>query len=111
MKSNTIVISVEEYRDLLTRKLPDDNDRLVIEKIKDLILDNIKYQNSSYDTHQYLDMISDDKFIKELLTLFKILDKNFYIELVKFVMDKKQKEDNEKALMEKARAIKDIKED
>ena len=45
------------------------------------------------------------------IILIKVIDKEFYKELIKFACDEKQKKENEKAQMEKARAIKDFDKD
>ena len=53
----------------------------------------------------------DSKFCEELITTIKVVDKEFYKEMLKFVCDEKAKKDAEKSKMEKARAIKDIDKD
>ena len=48
----------------------------------------------------------DSKFCDELITTIKVVDREFYKEMLKFVCDEKAKKDAEKAKMEKARAMK-----
>jgi len=45
------------------------------------------------------------------MTTIKVIDKEFYKDMLKYVCDEKAKKDADKAKMEKARAIKDIDKD
>lgn len=107
-KTNDITISVSEYKELLLREVPSENDKLVLNKIKDLMLDSIQYEKDYYDKVK-LDFKSDSTFTSELVTLFKLIDKDFYITMIKKVIEDKKQKDIEKANIKKMNAVKDAK--
>lgn len=107
VNKNEVIISLEEYKELLLRDKPNDKDKMLLEKIKELFFEHIKYEKD-WEGNVKIDFKHDSKFIEALVTTIKILDKEFYKEMIKFVCDEKQKKDYEKTKMEKARAIKDI---
>ena len=104
---NEIVISIDEYKELLLKDKPNNKDVMLLDRIKTLLYDHIKYEKDWSDNIT-IDFKSDSKFCDELITTIKVIDKEFYKEMLKFVCDEKAKKDAEKSKMEKARAIKDI---
>lgn len=104
---NEVVINLDEYKELILKDRPNDKDAILLRKIKELLFEHIKYEKD-WNGNITIDFKYDSKFTEELITVIKIIDKEFYKEMIKFVCDEKQKKDKEKAQMEKARAIKDI---
>lgn len=104
---NEVTISLEEYKELLLREKPSNKDKMLLERIKELLFEHIKYEKD-WNDNVSIDFKSDNRFTEELITTIKVVDKEFYKEMIKFVCDEKSKKDQEKARMEKARAIKDL---
>jgi len=104
---NEITISLDEYKELLLKDKPNNKDAMLLERIKELILENIKY-DEDWDKNVKIDFKYDSRFCDELITTIKVVDKMYYKELIKYVCDEKMKKDAEKAQMKKAIAIKDI---
>jgi len=104
---NEIIISLEEYKELLLKEKPNNKDKMLLERIKELLFEHIKY-GKDWNDNVNIDFKHDNRFTEELITTIKVVDKEFYKEMVKFVCDEKLKKEQEKTKMEKARAIKDI---
>jgi hypothetical protein len=104
---NEIIISLEEYKELLLNEKPRDKDKMLLERIKDLLFEHIKYEKD-WNDNVSIDFKYNNRFTEELITIIKVIDKEFYKEMIKYVCDEKLKKEQEKAKMEKARAIKDI---
>ena len=104
---NEIVISIDEYKELLLKDRPNNKDTMLLDRIKTLLYEHVKYEKD-WDGNITIDFKHDSKFCDELITTIKVIDKEFYKEMLKFVCDEKAKKDAEKSKMEKARAIKDI---
>lgn len=109
-KSNEVTISLEEYKEFLLKDKPNNKDTMLLERIKELLYEHIEYEKN-WDDNITIDFKYDSKFCDELITTIKVIDKEFYKEMLKFVCDEKAKKDAEKSKMEKARAIKDIDKD
>ena len=109
-KSNEVTISLEEYKELLLKDKPNNKDTMLLERIKELLYEHIKYEKD-WNDNITIDFKYDSKFCDELITIIKVVDKEFYKEMIKFVCNEKAKKDAEKSKMEKARAIKDIDKD
>lgn len=104
---NEIVISIDEYKELLLKDKPNNKDTMLLDRIKTLLYEHIKYRKD-WEDNITIDFKYDSKFCEELITTIKVIDKDLYKEMIKFVCDEKAKKDAEKAKTEKARAIKDI---
>lgn len=104
---NEIVISIDEYKELLLKDKPNNKDIMLLDRIKTLLYEHVKYEKD-WDGNITIDFKHDSKFCDELITTIKVIGKEFYKEMLKFVCDEKAKKDAEKSKMEKARAIKDI---
>lgn len=107
---NEVTITLDEYKELLLKDKPNNKDAMLLERIKELLYEHIKYYKN-WNDNITIDFKSDDNFCKELITTIKVIDKEFYKEMLKYVCDEKAKKDAEKARMEKARAIKELNEE
>ena len=104
---NEVTISLEEYKELLLKDKPNNKDTMLLERIKDLLYEHIEYEKDWNDNIK-IDFKYDSKFCDELITIIKVIDKEFYKNMLKYVCDEKARKDAEKAKMEKARAIKQV---
>ena len=107
---NEVTITLDEYKELLLKDKPNNKDTMLLERIKELLYDHIKYEKD-WNDNVTMDFKYDSKFCEELITTIKVIDKEFYKEMLKYVCDEKAKKDAEKAKMEKARATKELNKD
>jgi len=107
---NEVIISLDEYKELLLKDKPNNKDTMLLDRIKVLLYEHIKYEKDWNDVIT-VDFKHDSRFCDELMTTIKVIDKEFYKDMLKYVCDEKAKKDADKAKMEKARAIKDIDKD
>ena len=107
---NEVTISLEEYKELLLKDKPNNKDTVLLERIKDLLFDHIEYYKN-WNDDIIIDFKRDSAFCDELITTIKVIDKELYKEMLKYVCDEKAKKDADKAKMEKARAIKQVNEE
>lgn len=108
MTSKTeVTIGLDEYKELLLKDKPNDKDTMLLERIKELLFEHIKYEKD-WNDNIIIDFKCDRNFTEELITTIKVVDREFYKEMIKFVCDEKAKKEAEKAEMEKAKAIKEI---
>lgn len=99
--NKNITISVEEYKELLLKERPSDNDKWLLGKIKEFIIENCKIDDNKIVLKNRYDF--GDDFIK----FIKVVDVNFYKEIIKSSYDKKMEEEENKLKMEKLRALKE----
>lgn len=107
---NEVTINLDEYKELLLKDKPNNKDTMLLERIKDLLFEHIKYYKNWNDDIT-IDFKNNSAFCEELITTIKVIDKDLYKEMLKFVCNEKAKKDADKAKMEKARAIKQINEE
>lgn len=102
MKNKEVTISLEEYKELLLKERPSDNDKWVLEKIKEFIVNHSKLS----DDCKSISIESDWRFSEGLLKYLKLIDMEFYKALVKKCYDNKLQE-KRKAKYEKEKLIKE----
>ena len=76
---NEIVISIEEYKELLLKDKPNNKDTMLLDRIKTLLYEHVKYEKD-WDGNITIDFKHDSKFCDELITTIKVIDKEFYKE-------------------------------
>lgn len=99
---NEVTISLEEYKDLLLKERPNDNDKWILGKLKEFIASNCKLDGEDIEIRNSWD------FERGLINFIKMIDKQFYKEIVKKVYNEEIENQNNKLKMEKARKIKEI---
>ena len=104
MKEKQITISINEYKELLLKERPNDNDKWLLEKIKEFIVEHCKLNQNC----KTIEIESDWRFSEELLKFLKMIDINFYKAIVKKCYDKKLEEEEIKLRVEKMNAIKEL---
>ena len=104
MKDKNITISLSEYRDLLLKERPNDNDKWVLEKIKEFIYTNAKLNRD------YNEIIIEryNGFEEKILNFIKMVDFEFYKSIVKRCYDIELEKEEIKLRVEKMNAIKEL---
>ena len=104
MKDKNITISLSEYKELLLKERPSDNDKWLLEKIKTFIANNTKLDSD------YKDITIKDSYVfaRDILKFIKLVDMDFYKEIVKKCYNTKLEEEEAKLRVEKMNAIKEL---
>lgn len=104
MKDKNITISLSEYKDLLLKERPNDNDKWLLEKIKEYLSQNCKLDRNCKN----IEVNDSWNFGSKLLEFIKMIDIEFYKSLVKKCYDEKLYEEETKLRVEKMNAIKEL---
>lgn len=104
MKEKNITITISEYKELLLKERPNDNDKWVLGKIKEFISNNSKLN----DNCNRIEITDDWHFANKFLEFLKIVDMEFYKSIVKKCYDNKMEEEENKLKVEKMNAIKEL---
>lgn len=99
---NEVTISTEEYKELISKGVPNENEKWFKNKLEEFLLENFKIDGNKLDIKNNWDFCVD--FEKWL----KIIDKDMYKKIYNTLYDEKIKKENDKMKMEKARANKEI---
>src|SRR5574344_1792004 len=91
--NKNITISVDEYKELLLKERPLENDKWLLGKIKEFVINNCTINGENIEPSSSWD------FGKDFIKFISVIDKEFY-------KDKIKKEEN-KLKMEKLRALKE----
>ena len=92
---NEITISTEEYKELVSRGIPNESEKWFKNKLEEFLEENFKIKD---------DWRFGDDFEKWL----RLIDKEMYKRIYNKLYDEKIKKENDKMKMEKARANKEI---
>lgn len=104
MKEKTITISLSEYKELLLKERPNDNDKWLLEKIKNYIASQCKLDSD----YKEITIRDSYDFARDLLRFIKMVDLDFYKLIVKKCYDDKLEEEETKLRVEKMNAIKKL---
>lgn len=102
--NKNITISVEEYKTLLLKEMPSENDKWTLEKIKGFIASNSKLDK---DCNKISVKDSYD-FARDILNFIMLIDINFYKSIVKKCYDDALEEEETKLRVGKMNAIKEL---
>lgn len=100
--NKNITISVEEYKELLLKERPSDNDKWLLGKIKEFVVSQCKLSDTNNIT-----VVDRYSFGEDFVKFIKTLDREFYKEIVKKAYDEKISDEENKLKMEKLRALKE----
>lgn len=104
MKDKNITISLSEYKELLLKEIPSDNDKWTLGKIKDFIAQQCKLNRECSEVE-----IKDSwNFASNLLKFIKTIDFDFYKLIVKNCYDVEMEKEQSKLRVEKMNAIKQL---
>jgi hypothetical protein len=104
---NTVTLSLEEYKELVLKSTVVSQEKLIYEKLKDLIKGHIKYGFNYPATEDNIEVKNVYEFSRDLLYLIKLLDRPMYLEFVKEVEMQNSKKITDEDKMEKKCAVKD----
>lgn len=99
---NEITISTEEYKELISRGIPNENEKWFKNRLEEFLIDYFKIDGTN------LDIKDSWKFSDDFEKWLKIIDKEMYKKIYNNLYDQKIKKENDKMKMEKARANKEI---
>lgn len=111
MKSNNVVISLEEYKELLLNKDNQlrDNEKILFDKMIDYIKEHVKYDKDGWNTVKGLELKNFKE--DELLRMIQYIDSYLFLDIYKYATDNSYKEEQDRLKMEKARAMKSLKQE
>ena len=101
MKDKNITISLSEYRDLLLKERPNDNDKWLVEKIKNFVAQKCKLNRECSE----IEVKDSWNFGSELLKFIKIADFEFYETIVKKCYDIEISKEETKLRIEKMKEL------
>lgn len=104
MKDKNITISLSEYKELLLKERPSDNDKWLLEKIKNFIASQCRLDSN----YKEISIKNSYDFARDILNFIKMLDLDFYKLIVKKCYDDKLEEEETKLRVEKMNAIKEL---
>ena len=99
---NENIISTEEYKELISKGVPNENEKWFKNKLEEFLLDYFKIDGTS------LEIKDNWKFCDDFERLLKLIDREMYKRIFNKLYDDKMKKENDKMKMEKARANKEI---
>lgn len=111
MKNNKVTISLEEYKELLLNKDNQlrDNEKMLFDRMIEYIKEHVKYNKDGWDTVKGLELKNFKE--DELLRMIHYIDSYLFLDIYKYATDKSYKEEQDRLKMEKARAMKDLKQE
>lgn len=83
-KTQTVTISLEEYKELLLKEKPSSNDHEMVERIFNEIQKHLLYSDSRYDSGHIGDEMKVDNAVEvicEIMRMTKYLDFDRYMEM------------------------------
>lgn len=101
-RSNEVTISLEEYKELISKNIPEENDKWFKNKLEEFLIENFKIDGTK------LDIRDNWRFCEEIEKWLRIVDKDMYKRIYNTLYDEKIKKENDKMKMQKARANKEI---
>lgn len=104
MKEECVTITLEEYKELLLKERPNDNDKWLLGKIKDFIASECVLD----DDYQSIQISSSYSFAEHIMDFLKLIDKEFYKQIVKKCYDDKLEEEETRLRKEKMKALKEL---
>ncbi len=99
---NEITISTEEYKELVSRGIPNESEKWFKNKLEEFLEENFKIKDNR------LDIKDDWRFGDDFEKWLRLIDKEMYKRIYNKLYDEKIKKENDKMKMEKARANKEI---
>lgn len=99
---NEVIISTEEYKELVSKGIPNENEKWFKNKLEEFLEEQFKIDGTN------LDIKNDWEFGNSFEKWLKIIDKEMYKRIYNKLYDEKIKKANDKMKMEKTRANKEI---
>lgn len=99
---NEVTISTEEYKELVSKGCPSENEKWFKNKLEEFLLDYFKIDGD------LLDIKDNWRFCEDFKRFLKLVDREMYKRIFNKLYDEKIKKENDKMKMERARANKEI---
>ncbi len=109
MAKNMVTITLEEYKELLLREKPTDQDKETLTRVFDIIEQNLSYGTYSYDEVMKDVVIKDSRdVIKQIFTMLKYVDFDRYMEIWNKVMTNERKRKEQELLIKQMNEAKEL---
>ena len=110
-KEQTVTIPIEEYKYLLTKELPVEKDKALVNAIVNVIVEysEIAKADSWEDDFKTVHIKDDSRFVKELLRAIYYTDRDTFISIYKVIASESRADEINKLNMEYLRRIKEMK--
>lgn len=93
-KTQTVTISLEEYKELLLKDKPSTNDHVMVERIFNEIVKHLKFADSKWDSGYVGDNMKVEdslEVIKEIMKMTRYVDFDRYMEIWNGVQSRERK--------------------
>lgn len=110
-REQTVTIPVEEYKELLTKEMPTQKDKALVNAIINVVVDfaEIVKADSWEDDFKTIHIKDNGDFVKEFLRAMYYTDRTTFISMYKAVASVSKEDEINKLNMEYIRAIKEMK--
>lgn len=112
VKSNTVTISLEEYKELLLKDKPArGNDGEILERIFGIIEPNLEYEESKYYSNIVMKNVKvndSDKILVEIFNMVKYLDFDRYMKMWNTVMTNERKRKEQEMKIQQMNEAKEL---
>ena len=112
VKSNTVTISLEEYKELLLKDKPlRGNDGEMLERIFDIIEPNLEYTESNYYSSVVMKNVKvngSDNILKEMFNMIRYLDFDRYMKIWNKVMTNERERKAQEELIKQMNEAKEL---
>ena len=110
-REQTVTIPVEEYKELLTKEMPDEKDKALVNAIVNVIVDfsEIVKAESWDDDFKTIHIKNEGDFVKELLRAMFYTDRTTFIAMYKVIASASREDEINQLNMEYLRRIKEMK--
>ena len=114
-KSNTVTISLEEYKELLLKDKPlRGNDGEMLERIFNIIEQNLEYTERDYYSSVVMKNVKindSDNVLKEIFNIIKYLDFDRYMKIWNKVMTNERKRKAQEELIKQMNKAKELRQE
>lgn len=113
-RNQTVTIPLEEYKELLLRDKPSEQDKALLGRIIDIISEYLEYSDDSsgryYSSYigNNLSVHDAEKMTKEIVNMFKYTDIEVYMDLWNGVATAKRKKEEREALIRQMNEAREI---
>lgn len=110
-REKTVTIPVEEYKELLTKEMPVEKDKALVNAIVNVIVDysEIVKEGSWDNDFKTIHIKNEGEFVKELLRAMFYTDRTTFIAMYKVIVSASREDEINQLNMEYLRRIKEMK--
>ena len=110
-KTQTVTISLEEYKELLLKDKPSSTDHEMVERIFNEIQKHLRYSDSRYNSGHIGDEMEVDnstEVIKEIMTMCRYIDFDRYMKMWNTVQTNERKRKEMAGMVEQMQKAKEL---